>query len=1063
MTQELIPPERFATFGQLLRHVRKRARLTLRELSIATGYSEGHLANLERDARRPDLAMVRARLLPALDLDAASAWATRLLDLATLASQPAQDRAVLSLPSSPSLPQPAPLGAPATDLLATKLFAPQPRTNSVPRLRLLMQLDRALTVPLTLVAAPAGAGKTTLLADWLATRAAGRGLRTESVASLLSPQTSTRSPLAAWLSLEAEDNDQATFVRYLVAACQQLAPHVGAAVLPLLSQAQQLTPAALLRPLLNDLAALASPSVIILDDCHVLTAPEVHATLLFFLEHLPPQLHLVIASREDPPLPLARMRARGALVELRAQDLRFTAAESTAFLSTTMALNLAPEHVAALESRTEGWAAGLQLAALALHERADHADMIAELSGTSRYLVDYLGDEVVDRLPAHLRTFVLQTSILDRMCGALCDAVLGAQNDERPPTNGEGDNAFVLRPSSMVGDSYSQHILRELERRHLFVVPLDNGRRWYRYHHLFADVVQSKMRAAATVSQLTTLYRRAADWHEQQGMLREALRYALAAGATAHAVRIIEQYAVTMIEQSAYGELRRWLEQLPEPVIWSRPRLCLAQSIVLVLVSPGRVAPFLDRAAQLMQLPAQTVDEGRPLEAAANSTDWLDDVPRVISVVRGILARRAREYPHAIALLEQAIAEGKPAGAFLSAMALLQLGIVYMVQGAGRMAAARFRALLDTPVPDAAFGSLAIEATARLGELLIASGQLHEAATLYEQTIAQYAAHEPPPILSLIHIGLSEVYYEWNDLKRTSEYLHHGITLGERLASIEGLVRGYTGRARILLARGDQAGAQATARKAQDLLEALGSTTWSQLRLPLGKLLLKLGDVTAATMWSQRRGIGLENARAADTEHEQMIFARLLLTRHDWNAIHDLTNRLLMNAEAEERIDSCIDVLILQSLALVAQGQGTTARAAVTRALQLAAPGGYIRRFIDEGALMAELLRDLAVQGLPELYLETLRAAFPNTIAATSLAEARQPTATGVQTLTEPLSERELEVLRMVADGHGNRAIAVALTIEVGTVKRHIHSLLGKLDAPSRTAAVARARTLGLL
>jgi LuxR family maltose regulon positive regulatory protein len=582
MSQELVPPERFATFGQLLRHVRKRARLTLRELSIATGYSEGHLANLERDARRPDLATVRARLLPALDLDDAPVWAARLLDLAAVASQPEQDRPYDIHPSSTIQPQSHLANAPATDLLATKLFTPQPRANSVPRLRLLIQLDRALAVPLTVVAAPAGAGKTTLLADWLRQNDERRTMSDQEPpapahgSALIAQHFSV-----AWLSLDAEDNDLATFVRYLVAACQQLAPQTGAAVLALLPQAQQLTPATLLRPLLNDLATLNSPSVIMLDDCHVLTAPAVHATLLFFLEHLPPQLHLVIASREDPPLPLARLRARGALVELRAHDLRFTIAESTAFLRTTMDLHIAPEHVAVLEARTEGWAAGLQLAALALHDRPDHAGIIAELSGTSRYLVDYLGDEVVDRLPAHLRTFVLQTSILDRMCGALCDAVLGVTNDERPTTKAESDDTFVLRPSSLVGDSYSQHILRELERRHLFVVPLDNDRRWYRYHHLFADVVRSKLRAAATVSQLITIYQRAADWHEQQGMLGEAIRYALAGEASAHAIRIIEKYAASMIERSAYGELRRWLDQLPDSLIWARPRLFPVQSIVL--------------------------------------------------------------------------------------------------------------------------------------------------------------------------------------------------------------------------------------------------------------------------------------------------------------------------------------------------------------------------------------------------------------------------------------------------------------------------------------------------
>lgn len=1066
MTKELLPPERFVTFGQLLRYLRKRARLTLRELAIATGYSEGHLANLERDARRPDLATVQARLLPALDLTDAPGWSARLLELAAIAGEQVRDRPDGTALGSAPETQAAPVGTSPFDLLTTKLFAPRPRPNSVSRPRLVAALDRALAVPLTLVAAPAGAGKTTLLAAWLQERMKDEGGRTNpdrAVDGL--PSSLILHPSSfAWLSLDADDNDPGTFVRYLVAACQRLVPHAGAAVPALLSQSSQISPAVLLRPLLNDLAAAPTTGVVVLDDCHVLTSPAVHATLLFFLEHLPPQLHLVITSREDPPLPLARLRARGALVELRARDLRFTSDESAAFLRTTMGLSIASEHIAALETRTEGWAAGLQLAALALHDRDDHADIVADLSSTSRYLVDYLGDEVLDGLPPHLRAFVLQTSILDRMCGELCDAVLlgdgavgllarerGASPDPQPPA-----------PSA---SSYSQHILDELERRHLFVVPLDAAHRWYRYHHLFGDVMRARLRAETIGRQQETLYRRAADWHERQGMIGEAVRYALAAGQPAAAGRIVEQHGRAMLEQSAYGELRRWLVQLPEATIWASPRLCLAQSLVLALTDPHRVEPYLQRAEQLAREREMAVNGAVPDGPAADSS-WLDDGRAVIGIVRGILARRARDYPRAIALLEQIVPEGGPKGDLLPDSAMIELGIVHLVRGALPEAEAVFRSLLNAPAPEGTLGSLAVEAAARLGELLVARGRLQEAADLYERTIERHERAQAVPILGIIHIGLSEVCYEWDELDRAERHLKRGIELGERLTTIEGLVRGYTGRARVLLARGDVAGAQESARKAQAPLEVLGSIAWSQLRLPLGKVLLALGDVAGATAWSRRRGVGLENPLAADTEHEQLIFARALLAQRRWGDVHELTGRALATAEAEERTGRCIDILIIQALAYLAQGRRAEAQAAVARALHLAAPDGHTRVFVDEGAPMAALLRAARDAGIGPSYVHRLLNAFPDEDKMTRWHDdtGHPPPAHRVTSSpAEPLSDRELEVLRMVAAGHPNRAIAEALTIEVGTVKRHVHGLLGKLDVSSRTAAVARARELGLI
>jgi LuxR family maltose regulon positive regulatory protein len=487
-----ITPQSFASFGALLRYLRQRVQLSRAELARAAGYSESLIARLELDQRRPNISAIQARFVPALELATEPAWAQRLIELAQLpALVPArQPAAVVAAP----VPAAAPAVQAPPDLLATKLFVPRPRSNAVPRPRLLAPLDRALNVPLTLVAAPAGAGKTTLLADWLKQNDE-HGTMNDEIASHRSSLIAHRFKVA-WLSLDAGDNDLATFVRYLVAACQQLAAAAGQTTLALLQQPALLPATALLVPLLNDLAVLPDAGVLVLDDAHLLTTPAVHTALTFLVEHLPPPLHLILACRHEPPLPLARLRARGQLIELRARDLRFQPAESAHFLRASMGVAVTDETAALLDARTEGWAAGLQLAALALQGRDDPADIVAALSGSQRYLGDYLTGEVLGHLPAHLKTFVLQTSILERMCGELCDAVLGiTMNDERTTMSRATSEAVasLIADRSSMGESYSQLILGELKQRQLLLVSLDDERRWYRYHHLFADLLRARL------------------------------------------------------------------------------------------------------------------------------------------------------------------------------------------------------------------------------------------------------------------------------------------------------------------------------------------------------------------------------------------------------------------------------------------------------------------------------------------------------------------------------------------------------------------------------------------
>ncbi len=519
-------------------------------------------------------------------------------------------------PDSSDTASSPPIASIPPTLLSTKLYMPRPRSAIVQRPRLLARLDAGLLGPLTLIAAPAGFGKTTLLADWLATRTEERGLTTESGALSLSPQSSFLSTRVAWLSLDPVDNDPAIFLRYLIAALRMgTSAAVGAMALALMPAPEPPPPPTLLTTLVNDLAALppsaraARPYVIVLDDYHVIASLAVHSALTFLLEHLPPTLHLVIASREDPPLPLARLRARAEVSELRAAELRFTPEEAAAFLRDVMELDITAGEVAALEDRTEGWIAGLQLAALTMRDRSDRAGFIAAFSGSNRFVVDYLASEVIDRLPDHLRTFVLQTAILGRMCGPLCDAVLGVGDW----VMGDGDEAPSSNPQPPTPNpqAYSQLMLEELERANLFLVPLDDQRRWYRYHQLFAEVLREHLLRSLAAADVARLHRRASAWLERHGLAPEAIQHALLANDFDGAAGLIEHVALPMALDGQHVTVGAWLAELPAAMYGERPRLALAQAYIA-----GSNGDYAAAEAQLRQAEAG-VEGWDEVEAAA--------------------------------------------------------------------------------------------------------------------------------------------------------------------------------------------------------------------------------------------------------------------------------------------------------------------------------------------------------------------------------------------------------------------------------------------------------------
>jgi LuxR family maltose regulon positive regulatory protein len=985
VSQTGLTPDAFTRFGELLRFLRHRARLTQRELSIAVGYNFAHLSRLEHGARLPDPTIVAAVFVPALDLAEDPAWAARLVALAESAHQQAaastvtHDAPQVDRREAPARSAAVPPSVPELrPLLTTKLFVPRVRPDALARPRLLTQLDRALSVPLTLVAAPPGWGKTTLLAEWLhRQRPEARDWRLAESSLASSPQ-----PLAsrlAWLSLDAGDNELATFVRYLVVACQRLAPEIGKTTLTLIQQPALLPPATLLVPLVNDLAALPQTGVLVLDDVHTLTAAVVHSALAFLVEHLPPQLHLILASREDPPLPLPRLRARGQLVELGARELRFTGDESALFLRDTMKVPLTDADAALLQARTEGWAAGLQLAALALHDRVDPADFVAALSGSQRYLGDYLAGEVLERLPAHLKSFVLQTSILERMCGELCDVVLGVGS--RAIGDGRAADSSSSQLQTPSPQAYSQLILAELERRQLFVVPLDDERRWYRYHHLFAELLRARLQQGISAEAMAALHRRASTWYEAQGLVLETVQHALAGQDWERAARLIEEHGLRLMLRGQLHTGLGWLNALPAAVFQMHSLLCIVHAIGLMLTNRADMAE------------ARLKDAERALEP-----DAPDELVRVVrgsvAGVRGRMLYLAGDLAQAIGSLQQAMAllpetTTSTAAGVTSAMARTAWA-VYMAtdyQVTGDVTEASERRAAEAIAPVRALGHMmaTLNGYTSLADLQVLQGRLHTAVATYAEV--EPLVHGPDAPHALVgspayYFGLGELWREWNDLDAADGYLALGMELVRGTLATEAVVimRGYLALARLQQARGHGAAALATleafmvlARERQFFHLLIEHAAALRARLQLMQ-----GDLAAAVSWAEASGLFPDDEPYFPREAAYLTLARVRIAAGQAAAVVPLLDRLLADAEAKARLHSAIGIRVLQALAYDALDARPHALAALERALTLAEPEGFVRIFVDQGAPMAALLRRLPATSERMLaYTEQLLAAFP--------------------------------------------------------------------------------------
>ncbi|MFY9850326.1 MAG: LuxR C-terminal-related transcriptional regulator [Trebonia sp.] len=908
-------------------------------------------------------------------------------------------------------------------LLATKLHVPRPRPDLVPRPQLAERLDRGLACGLVLVCAPAGYGKTVLLADW-----ARRG----------------QQPVA-WLSLDAGDNDPARFWRHAVAALDQMRPGLAERVGSLLGPPAPSSYQGLVTALINELAAGpdADQALLVLDDYHLIESQAVHASLEFLLEHRPPGLHLVLASRSDPPLALARLRGRGQLTELRAAELRFTRDEAAALLrqgATVSGVALPETAVAALAARTEGWAAGLQLAALSLRGQPDAAGFTAAFTGSHRFILDFLAEEVLEQQSDQVRTFLLETSVLERLSGELCDAVTG-------------------RPGS-------QALLEQVERAGLFVVPLDEVRGWWRYHHLFADLLRARLQQEQP-GRAALLHRNAAAWYDDHEMADDAIRHAVAAGEMAWAARLIEQHFDERFYLRGEGvTVQRWLSALPGDLVRTRPRLLLAQA--LLAFYSGRTEteePLLDAAEQAYASPA-----GEPFEpTVGRAGSMLVNVPALIAIRRGLLAQLRGDAEDTAAFASRALAESREGEWLLSSTARRSLAVAEWLRGQLTEAEHAFAASI---AGWQATGQPALTAWPRyqLAQVQRALGRLDAATQTYEQALSAAAVpgRPPAPTVGLVYVGMAEVAYQRNELDSALRYVTEGIALERQFLPGTSPAAGLATLAWIRQAVGDPAGALEAMGEAGHAAPATAGVL-NPYPAQRARLLLAQGDVAAAARWTQETGLHAEDEPRYPREPGYLVLARVLLSQQRPAEALALLDRLYAAAVAQKRVGSVIEAGALRALALAACGEDAEAVNALADVLTLACPQGYVRVFADEGPPMAALLGRLiaaqrsgqAAVGVPLGCLARLQRAFDVGHTGPGSRSGTAPAA--VPGLVEQLTSRELEVLGMLAAGKSNQAIADQLVVTLDTVKKHVSHLLGKLAAANRTEAVTRARELGLI
>jgi LuxR family maltose regulon positive regulatory protein len=934
----------------------------------------------------------------------------------------------------------------SVSLLTTKLYIPPARANVIARPRLVDKLLSGMDHPggITLLSGPAGFGKTTLLSEF--------------VAQLAQP--------VAWLSLDEGDNDPLRFWTYLIAACQSVQVGLGEAALALFRAAQPLSGDTIPLLLINDLTRLEGGMLLVLDDFHAIQNQAIHEMMAFLLDYLPDQLHVVLSTRVDPPFPLARWRARNRLVEIRSQELRFSLEEALEFLNRTMSLNLSIEEVRALEARTEGWVAGLQLAALSMQGRSDIPAFIQAFSGSHVYIAEYLVEEVLQRQPQDVQAFLLQTSILERLNAALCESIVGRLERYDVPT---------FRPAN--------DILRHIEHANLFLIPMDDEGRWYRYHHLFADLLQVRLQQVLPGEEIAALHRRAAAWFEQAGMTAEAIEHARAAADYARVVRLVEKAALPLILQAYITTVEGWMQAIPQEYFEGSPRINMAFAWMHLLRGTQEQAdPYLQRLeayfsaakpggadpslkGEWLALQSKLLNmEGKPAESRDLANQALQILPQTEAHVRSMVLvnlatayQQMLDYDHAAETFQMIVRDAQAAGDHISETLGIS-GRAQMVLQQGRL-------------------RLAFEIASQGIKRLEASGKTNPfGATLYGE--------------------LGQIHYYWNQFDQSQRYLQRSMQTSGKSGYSDPEIYYHVVLSRMFQMRADWESSAQEMQKAGDLARGVPpAMIREEVISQQARVDLALGHLGAAQAALKMEGFSFESGfgfpelapgpggLARPVTHPAgllynsalrvLLFqARTKQSLENLNAGVELASMVLAGELQCQHLPVALETLLLRAQLYGELGDDRSRLADVTKALVLAEPEGFISSFVEEGLPIFAALTSLLESGLPgtvpSSYVQEILSAFPRTgpfeaaRGEPAALAARQMLAAG-ESLVEPLTARELEVLQLIAAGDSNRTIAEKLVITVSAVKKHNANIYGKLNVNSRTQAVARARQIGLL
>lgn len=874
-------------------------------------------------------------------------------------------------------------------MISTKLYIPQTRTKVVLRPRLMEILNEGLRRKLSLISASAGSGKTTLVSEWL----------------------SRSDRPVAWLSMDEGDNDPVRLLTYLIAALQTIKANIGEGVFRLLQIPQPPPIESMITALLNEIAAAPDPFILVLDDYHVIHANQIDNVFSVLLERMPTQMHMVIVTREDPRLPLARLRVRDQLTEVRATDLRFTFPEASQFLGQVMGLNLSSEDIAQLEFRTEGWIAGLQLAALSMQGHKEPANFIQSFTGSHPFVLDYLIEEVLQQRSATMQHFLLRTSILDRFCGSLCDAVLD---------DGASDNQAAA-PSG-------QAMLEELERANLFIIPLDYERRWYRYHHLFADLLRRRLSQRVAAD----LHIRASEWYENNRLEIEAFHHAAAANDVERAARLMEGGGMPLLFRGALAPVLGWLDSIPEEQLDAKPSLWVMYA-----------------SANLMT--GQTTAVEQKLQAAERALRDVeeDDITRDlighIAAIRATLAVSKHQAETINAESRRALAYLRPDNLPVRTAATCALGYAYQLQGDRAAARQAYAEALSNSEMLGHF-IIAIMASLGIGILQEGDNELHSAAETYRRVL-KMAGDSPLPVACGAHLGLARICYEWNDLDGAMLHGQQAVQLAKQVEHADQVVASEVILARLQLALGEASRAADTLAMADQIARRQNFVNqMPHIAAAQALVFLHQGKLAEAAHLAQKHKLPISQAR-------------VYLAQGDALSALAMLKPLREQAEAKGLEDERLKIIVLEAVAYHEHGDKAKAAQLLEEALTMAKPSGFIRLFVDEGVPMYRLLREASAQGLMSDYLVKLLAA-SKTETLTQKFHADQHTA---EPLMESLSARELEVLRLIAQGLSNQEISEQLFIALTTVKGHNRIIFDKLRVKRRTEAVARAREQGLL